>query len=112
MADGEVLSLLWWPGDAMVRVVDLWPEDLLAPEPGEEALRRLVRAMGTELKYGLVEWAGEDLVLETREPSLQRMAIPKDGSLDAAGLRGLVAEVARQKGVEVDEILNAMMDSV
>ncbi len=48
--------------------------------------------------------------METREPSLQRLTIPRVETLEEARLRGLVAEVARQKGVAVDEVLIVMMD--
>ncbi len=65
--------------------------------------------MGREFEYYPVEWAGGGLVMETQKPSLQRVVIPRAG-LDAARIRGLVAEVARQKEVTVDEVLVVMMD--
>ncbi len=109
-ADGEVLSLLWWPGEAITEMVDAWPHEVLPPEPGKEAVEQLVRSMGRDWRYYPVEWSEGRLVMETGEPSLQRMVIPEAGRLDVAGTRGLVGEVARQKEVEVDEVVTSVAD--
>ncbi len=108
-ADCEVLSLLSWPGDAMAEMCATWPKDLLPPEPGPECAEQLARSLGQEWGYYPVAWAGGELVMETLEPSLQRVVIPRAG-LDAERIRGLVAEVARQKEVTVEEVLVVMMD--
>ena len=109
-ADGEVLSLLWWSGDAMSEMLAVWPKDLLPPEPGEEAVKRLVQSMGRDWQYYPVAWEEGELVMETQEPDLQRLVIPRVAGLDGAVIRGLVEEVARQKGARVDEVLVVMME--
>ena len=107
VADGEVLSLLWWPGDAMGELTA--DPSALPREPGEESVLRLAKTMGESYGYYPVGWSEDELVMETREPSVQRMALPRT-DLDAERIRGLVAEVAGQKGVRVDEVLAMMMD--
>ncbi len=47
--------------------------------------------------------------METREPLVQRVVLPRT-DLDAAEIRGLVAEVARQKGTTSEEVLVVMMN--
>ncbi len=109
VADGEVLSFLWWPGDAMDAILGTWPEPVLPLEPGKEFLTLLAKSMGRDWGYYPVAWAGNELVMETLEPSVQRVVIP--GTVpDAAGIRGLVAEVARQKETTPDVVLVVMMD--
>jgi len=109
VADGEMLSLLWWPEDAKGAILEAWPADVLPREPGEECVTRLAKSMGRDWGYYPVGWAAGELVMETREPSVQRAVMPRTG-LDAAGIRELVAEVARQKGVLPEEVLVVMMD--
>ncbi len=65
--------------------------------------------MGLDWGYYPVARGGGELAMETREPSVQRVVIPHAGS-DAEGIRGLVAEVARQKGTTPEEVLVVMMD--
>ncbi len=109
VADGEVLSFLWWPGDAMDAIIAEWPKPVLPVEPGVECVRQLAKSMGRDWGYYPVAWDDGGLVMETREPSVQRVVIPGTG-MDAAGIRGLVAEVARQKGSMPEEVLVVMMD--
>ncbi len=106
---GKVLSLLSWPGDAMSEMCGMWPKDLLPREPGVECAELLAGSLGKKWGYYPVAWADGELVMVTLEPSLQRVVIPRVG-LDAAKIRGLVAEVARQKEATVDEVLVVMMD--
>lgn len=107
VADGEVLSLLWWPGDAMGELTA--DPTVLPREPGEESVLRLAKTMGMDWGYYPVAWSEGELVMETRKPSVQRVVLPRTG-LDAERIRGLVAEVAGQKGARVDEVLVVMMD--
>ena len=106
--EGEVLSLLSWPGLAMAEMCSKWPEDLLPREPGEACVELLARCLAKVYKYYPVTWADGELVMETEEPRLQRVTIPRSG-LDAARIRGLVAEVARQQGTTADGVLEALM---
>ncbi|MCP3960205.1 MAG: ImmA/IrrE family metallo-endopeptidase [bacterium] len=111
MDDGEVLSLLWWPGDALEAMLLAGPdEDLLPPEPGREALRWLARSMGRDWGYYPVAWEDGELVMGTRESTVQRVVIPRVAEVDRAGIRELVAEVARQKEERADQVLFSMMD--
>ncbi len=57
-ADGEVLTLLWWPGDAMDAIFAEWPEDVLPREPGEECVMRLAKSMGRDWGGGIIRSAG------------------------------------------------------
>lgn len=107
--DGKVLSLLSWPGDAMSEMCGMWPKDLLPREPGVECAELLAGSLAKAWGYYPVAWADGELVMETLEPSRQRVVIPRTG-LDAERIRGLVTEVARQKEVMVDEVLVVMMD--
>ncbi len=108
--DGEVHTLLWYSGDALGEILGVWPTALLPPKPGLEAAKSLAWCMGTQYGYYPVGWQDGELVMETREPVLQQVVIPRVEMLDEVKLRGLVAEVARQKGVAVDEVLILMMD--
>ncbi len=105
------LLLLWWPGDALEAMLLAGPdEDLLPPEPGREALEWLARSMGRDWGYYPVAWEDGQLVMETRKPAVRRLVIPRAAEVDRAGIRELVAEVARQKEERADQVLFSMMD--
>ncbi len=100
-----------WAADALESMLLAGPdEDLLPPEPGQEALRWLARSMGRDWGYYPVAWEDGELVMETRKPAVQRVVIPRAAEVDRVGIRELVAEVARQKEERADQVLFSMMD--
>lgn len=76
------------------------PRDL----SGEALSKTLCRTWG----YRRVHQVGSHAVLETDEPSHQRISIPLHRSLRIGTLNGILRAVARQKGISRDEILASL----
>ncbi len=68
----------------------------------------LAQKLGRVWGYFPVAWGDGELVMETREPAVQRAVLPRVG-LDAAKIRGLVAEVAGQQETTADGVLEVLM---
>ena len=71
---------------------------------GEALIRALCRAWG----YRRVHQVGSHVVLETDEPSPQRIAVPAHRSLRIGTLNSILRAVAGHKGVTRDEILASL----
>ena len=73
------------------------PRDL----SGEELVKKLCRNWG----YRVVHQEGSHVVLETDDPSHQRIAVPAHRSLRIGTLNAVLRAVARHKGVERSDLL-------
>jgi len=71
---------------------------------GERLIRHLCRRWG----YRRVHQAGSHVILETEEPSHQRIAVPAHSQLRIGTLASILRLVARHKGVARDEILRGL----
>jgi predicted RNA binding protein YcfA (HicA-like mRNA interferase family) len=76
------------------------PRDL----SGQELVKVLCRDWG----YRKVHQEGSHIVLETDQPSHQRIAVPAHKSLRIGTLNAILKAVARQKNVSRDEILQSL----
>ncbi|MCP3960704.1 MAG: ImmA/IrrE family metallo-endopeptidase [bacterium] len=111
LPSGEVLSLLWWQGDGYETLeMDALHDNYLPAEPGADAVRQLVWRLQESWGYRRLPRASGEIELVTLEPSRHRLVIRDPGGLDAAGVRGLVDEVARHKNVDRDQILYSLVD--
>jgi predicted RNA binding protein YcfA (HicA-like mRNA interferase family) len=70
--------------------------------------RDLAQALCREWGYRITHQEGSHLVLETQEPSHQRLAVPAHKSLRVGTLNAILRTVARHKGVERQEILESL----
>jgi predicted RNA binding protein YcfA (HicA-like mRNA interferase family) len=76
------------------------PRDLA----GEALIRCLCRSWG----YREIQQVGSHVVLETAEPSHQRIVVPAHKSLRVGTLNGILRLVADHKGVSRQEILDTL----
>jgi predicted RNA binding protein YcfA (HicA-like mRNA interferase family) len=68
----------------------------------------LVQALCRSWGYRFIHQEGSHVVLETEEPSHQRVAIPAHKSLRVGTLNAILRSVARHKGVERQAILKSL----
>lgn len=68
----------------------------------------LAKALCRQWGYRQVHQVGSHVVLETEEPTHQRIAIPDHTSLRVGTLNGILRAVARHKGVSREEILSSV----
>jgi predicted RNA binding protein YcfA (HicA-like mRNA interferase family) len=71
---------------------------------GEALIRCLCRSWG----YRQVHQVGSHVILETEDPSHQRIAVPAHRSLRVGTLNGILRAVAHHKGVSRHEILDTL----
>ena len=76
------------------------PHDL----SGQELVTILCRRWG----YAKVNQVGSHIILQTREPSPHRVAIPAHQALRVGTLNGILRAVARHKGVGKQDILGSI----
>lgn len=76
------------------------PRDL----SGEALIRCLCRSWG----YRQVHQVGSHVVLETEDPSHQRIAVPAHKSLRVGTLNGILRTVAQHKDVDRQAILDSL----
>ncbi|TAM80566.1 MAG: addiction module toxin, HicA family [Acidobacteria bacterium] len=67
----------------------------------------LVKALSRSWGYHVVHQEGSHIVLETAEPSHQRIVVPAHRQLRIGTLSTILRLVARHKGVERDAILRS-----
>jgi predicted RNA binding protein YcfA (HicA-like mRNA interferase family) len=68
----------------------------------------LIKVLCQSWKYRLVHQVGSHAILETEEPSHQRIAVPAHKSLRVGTLNGILKAVASHKGVSRDELLDLL----
>ncbi len=76
------------------------PRDL----SGQDLVNILCRNWG----YRVIHQEGSHIVLETEEPSHQRVAVPAHKNLRVGTLNAILRAVAKHKGVERQELLNSL----
>ncbi len=67
----------------------------------------LVNALCRKCGYRVVHQQGSHIVLETEEPSHQRIAVPNHKALRVGTLSAILRAVATHKGIARDELLNS-----
>ena len=67
----------------------------------------LVQALCRDWGYRIVHQEGSHLVLETEEPSHQRLAVPAHKRIRIGTLNAILRAVAKHKGVERQTILKS-----
>jgi predicted RNA binding protein YcfA (HicA-like mRNA interferase family) len=72
--------------------------------------RDLVQALCRNWDYHVVHQEGSHIVLETSEPTHQRVAVPAHQSLRVGTLNAILRAVAKHKGVERQAILESLSD--
>jgi len=68
----------------------------------------LVQALCRNWGYRIIHQEGSHLVLETQEPSHQRVAVPAHKNLRIGTLNAILRAVAKHKGVERRAILESL----
>jgi predicted RNA binding protein YcfA (HicA-like mRNA interferase family) len=68
----------------------------------------LVQALCPNWGYRIIHQEGSHLVLETQEPSHQRLAVPAHKYLRIGTLNAILRAVAKHKGVERQAILESL----
>jgi predicted RNA binding protein YcfA (HicA-like mRNA interferase family) len=75
--------------------------------PRDLSGRDLAQALCRKRGYRIIHQEGSHLVLETQEPSHQRLAVPAHRNLRIGTLNAILRAVAKHKGVERQAILDA-----
>jgi predicted RNA binding protein YcfA (HicA-like mRNA interferase family) len=70
--------------------------------------RRLAEVLCRHFDYREVHQVGSHIVLETDEPSRQRLTIPAHASLRIGTLASILRMVAHHKGIQRDRILQRL----
>jgi predicted RNA binding protein YcfA (HicA-like mRNA interferase family) len=68
----------------------------------------LVRALCRDWGYTEVNQVGSHIILQTREPSSHRLAIPAHKVVRIGTLNSIIRDVARHKGVDRQTILESL----
>jgi predicted RNA binding protein YcfA (HicA-like mRNA interferase family) len=68
----------------------------------------LAQALCRDWGYRIVHQEGSHIIVQTDEPSHQRLAIPNHNPVRLGTLNSILRLVARHKGVERDEILRSL----
>ena len=68
----------------------------------------LARCLTRDWSYRRVHQTGSHIVLDTDEPSHQRIAIPAHKSLRIGTLSSILRTVARHKGVERQDVIASL----
>jgi len=68
----------------------------------------LVQALCRNWGYRIIHQEGSHLVLETQEPSNQRLAVPAHKNLRIGTLNAILRAVAKHKSVERQAILESL----
>jgi predicted RNA binding protein YcfA (HicA-like mRNA interferase family) len=71
---------------------------------GGDLAAALCRAWG----YAIVHQTGSHIILDTGQPSHQRLAIPNHKALRVGTLSGILRAVSQHKGVSREEILGSL----
>jgi len=76
--------------------------------PRDLSGRSLAAALCREWGYAEIHQRGSHIVLETQEPTPHRIAVPAHKALRVGTLNGILRDVAEQKGVDKQAILDAL----
>ena len=76
--------------------------------PRDLSGRDLVQALCRNWGYRIIHQESSHLVLETQDPSHQRLAVPAHKNLRTGTLNAILRAVAKHKGVERQAILESL----
>ena len=76
--------------------------------PRDLAGRALVKVLSRDWGYRVVHQEGSHIILDTEEPSHQRIPIPDHNPIRIGTLNTILRLVSRHKGVERAEILRSL----
>jgi predicted RNA binding protein YcfA (HicA-like mRNA interferase family) len=76
--------------------------------PRDLAGSDLVKALCRDWSYRLVHQEGSHIILETEEPSHQRLVVPAHRRLRVGTLSAILRSVAQHKGVPRQEIIRSL----
>ncbi len=76
--------------------------------PRDLSGQELVRILCRNWDYQIVHQVGNHVVLETKRPSHQRIAVPAHRNLRVGTLAAILKSVAKHKQVELREILSGL----
>ena len=68
----------------------------------------LVRTLCTKWNYAQVHQSGNHIILDTEDPSHQRIAVPNHKNLRIGTLNNILRSVAAHKGVTREDILASL----
>ena len=76
--------------------------------PADMSGEGLVMILGLEWRYRIVYQTGSHMVLETDEPSHQRIAVPAHPSLRVGTLNAILRRIAAVKGNRKAELVKSL----
>ncbi len=76
--------------------------------PRDLSGRAVARALAKNLDYRIIHERGSHIVLETQNPTHQRIAIPDHSSLRVGTLNAIIKAVASHKGIDKDRVLSCL----
>ena len=76
--------------------------------PRELSGHDLVKVLCRNWGYSVIHQKGSHIVLETQEPSHQRIAVPAHKNLRVGTLSGILRAVAKHKGVTREKLLDSL----
>ena len=76
--------------------------------PRDLSGRNLIKVLCRQYGYRQISQEGSHIILVTDSPSSQRIAIPDHKTLRLGTLNGILRAVARYKGIEREELLQAL----
>jgi predicted RNA binding protein YcfA (HicA-like mRNA interferase family) len=76
--------------------------------PRDVSGRDLVQALCRDWAYRVVHQEGSHVVLETSEPTHQRLAVPDHPTLRVGTLSAILRAVAKHKGVQRQALLDSL----
>lgn len=74
--------------------------------PRDLSGRVVARALVKNLEYRIIHERGSHIVLETGNPTHQRIAMPDHSSLRVGTLNAIIKAVASHKGIDKDRVLS------
>jgi len=73
--------------------------------PRDVSGERLVEVLRRRWRYSIVHQTGSHIIIETEDPSHQRIAVPNHSALRIGTLNSILRAVSNHKGVTRDEIV-------
>jgi predicted RNA binding protein YcfA (HicA-like mRNA interferase family) len=69
---------------------------------------QLVKVLCRDWGYRVVHQEGSHIILQTEEPSHQRLSVPNHNPVRVGTLNSIIRAVTRHKGVERQELLDTL----
>ncbi|HEX9047542.1 MAG TPA: type II toxin-antitoxin system HicA family toxin [Verrucomicrobiae bacterium] len=68
----------------------------------------LAKVLCRDWKYRVVHQQGSHIIMETEEPSHQRIAVPNHNPVRVGTLNSIVRTVSQHKGIDRQELLDSL----